>query len=61
MPPLQAAIPFDFYELVAALAPRAFFSNSPYTDPNFNVSGVWAALYALVGSHGTTLTGPRVV
>ena len=34
-------IPFDFYELVAAIAPRPFFSNSPYTDFNFNVSGVW--------------------
>jgi len=40
----KSQIPFDFYELVAALAPRAFFSNSPYTDPNFNVTGVWAAL-----------------
>ncbi len=25
-------VPFDFYELVAALAPRAFFSNSPLRD-----------------------------
>ena len=37
-------IPTDFYEMVAALAPRPFFSNSPYTDFNFNVSGVWTAL-----------------
>jgi dienelactone hydrolase len=37
-------IPFDFEELVAAIAPRAFFSNSPYTDFNFNVSGVWATV-----------------
>ena len=26
---------------VAALAPRPFFSNSPYTDFNFNVTGIW--------------------
>ena len=33
-------VPFDFYELVAALAPRAFFSNSPLWDSNFDYRGV---------------------
>jgi len=33
-------MPFDFYEVVAALAPRAFFSNSPVGDDNFDVRGV---------------------
>lgn len=33
-------IPFDFDEVIAALAPRAFFSNSPKNDSNFNVIGV---------------------
>lgn len=33
-------IPFDFYECVASLAPRAFFSNSPIGDENFDVAGV---------------------
>jgi acetyl esterase/lipase len=33
-------VPFDFYEIVAALAPRAFFSNSPLHDGNFDVAGV---------------------
>lgn len=33
-------IPFDFDEVIAAIAPRAFFSNSPLYDANFNVSGV---------------------
>lgn len=32
--------PFDFYELVGALAPRAFFSNSPLHDGNFDYRGV---------------------
>lgn len=33
-------VPFDFYECVAALAPRAFFSNSPIGDENFDAAGV---------------------
>jgi dienelactone hydrolase len=33
-------VPFDFYEVVAALAPRAFFTNSPLHDDNFAVEGV---------------------
>lgn len=33
-------MPFDFPELIAAIAPRAFFTNSPLQDANFEVSGV---------------------
>lgn len=33
-------IPFDFDEVIAAIAPRAFFSNSPLNDSNFDVKGV---------------------
>jgi dienelactone hydrolase len=33
-------VPFDFYEVVAAIAPRAFFTNSPLGDDNFAVEGV---------------------
>ena len=33
-------VPFDFYEIVASLAPRAFFTNSPLHDSNFDVEGV---------------------
>jgi dienelactone hydrolase len=33
-------VPFDFYEILAALAPRGFFSNSPTKDGNFDVEGV---------------------
>jgi dienelactone hydrolase len=33
-------VPFDFYELIAALAPRPFYSNSPLRDSNFDVAGV---------------------
>jgi acetyl esterase/lipase len=48
-------VPFDFYELVAALAPRTFFSNSPVGDKNFDVGGVKKAeakareVFALLG------------
>jgi pimeloyl-ACP methyl ester carboxylesterase len=33
-------VPFEFQEIVAALAPRAFFSNSPTGDDNFDIGGV---------------------
>ena len=33
-------IPFDFYEVIAALAPRGFYSNSPTDDSNFDLQGV---------------------
>ncbi|MBT5925312.1 MAG: alpha/beta hydrolase [Verrucomicrobia bacterium] len=34
------AIPFDFHELVAALAPRALFVSAPKSDDNFNWQSV---------------------
>ena len=37
-------VPFDFYEVVAALAPRAFFSCSPLNDDNFDITGVKKAI-----------------
>ncbi len=33
-------VPFDFYEFVAALAPRPFFICAPQHDSNFDVTGV---------------------
>lgn len=33
-------VPFDFYEIIAALAPRGFYSNSPTHDSNFEIAGV---------------------
>ncbi len=33
-------VPFDFYELVGVLAPRAFLTSSPLRDHNFDVRGV---------------------
>ena len=37
-------VPFDFYEVVAALAPRTFVSISPLHDSNFEVNGVRKAV-----------------
>lgn len=33
-------LPIEFDEIIAAIAPRAFFSSSPVNDANFNVEGV---------------------
>lgn len=33
-------VPFDFYEILGALAPRGVYSNSPVHDDNFDVGGV---------------------
>ncbi|WP_245189539.1 alpha/beta fold hydrolase [Lunatimonas salinarum] len=37
-------LPFDFTDIISILAPRAFFSNSPTGDGNFDVKGVKHAL-----------------
>jgi dienelactone hydrolase len=39
-------VPFDFPELIAAIAPRAFFTSSPVRDDNFDVGGVRDAIAA---------------
>jgi acetyl esterase/lipase len=33
-------VPFDFYEILAVIAPRGIFSNSPVRDSNFELEGV---------------------
>ena len=33
-------VPFDFYEVLAAIAPRSIFVNAPAGDSNFEVTGV---------------------
>lgn len=49
-------VPFDFYEILAALAPRGVYSNSPIHDSNFDVDGVKKAfrkaedIYTLFGA-----------
>lgn len=51
-------VPFDFQEVLAAIAPRPIFSNSPLHDDNFAVVGVRKAvpeverIYKLLGAPG---------
>ena len=33
-------VPFDFYEVLAAIAPRSVFINAPQHDSNFDIAGV---------------------
>ncbi len=46
-------VPFDFYEVLGAIAPRGIYSNSPVRDSNFEIGGVRkaydkvAAVYAI--------------
>ena len=50
-------IPFDFYELIAALAPRVVFVNAPLGDTNFqwrSVDRVVAFAKLLYERHGAT-------
>ena len=58
-------ISFDFYEILAAIAPRAIFSNSPIKDSNFDITGVRKAfskatkIYTLLkADKNLTLTTP---
>ena len=37
-------LPFDFYEVLAAIAPRGIFSCSPTRDSNFDIGGVRKAI-----------------
>jgi predicted dienelactone hydrolase len=40
-------MPFDFAEVIAAIAPRAVFVNAPLHDDNFDISGVHDVLNAV--------------
>ena len=51
-----ARVPFDFTEVLAAMAPRPVFINAPLHDANFDVTGVYdcvnaaTPVYALFGA-----------
>jgi acetyl esterase/lipase len=52
----EQKIPFDFDDVIAAIAPRAVFSNSPTNDTNFDYKGVEkgisavSAVYKILGA-----------
>jgi dienelactone hydrolase len=54
-------VPFDFPELIAALAPRAFFTSSPLHDANFEVEGVRACITAAREVYELARTPDRLV
>jgi dienelactone hydrolase len=41
-----AKMPFDFTEIIGAIAPRALFINAPLRDSNFEISGVYDCVNA---------------
>ena len=41
-----AKMPFDFTEIIGALAPRPIFINAPLKDSDFEVSGVYDCVNA---------------
>jgi len=53
-------MPFDFHEIVAALAPRPLFVNAPTKDANFDVRGVKEAVEAALPVY-RLLGAPRAV
>ena len=59
-------VPFDLQELVAALAPRAFFSSSPVRDEWFSVKGVKRTepeireVYSLLGASDAFVVRIRI-
>lgn len=44
-------LPFDFPEIIASLAPRAFFTNSPKNDSNFDVQGVHKGMTTITAAY----------
>lgn len=56
-----ARMPFDFPEVLAAIAPRAVFVNAPRMDSNFEVSGVVDCLRAAAPVYGLFNAEERLV
>lgn len=56
-----AEMPFDFTEVLAAIAPRAVFVNAPVGDANFELSGVKDCLAAAGPVYDLLGAGSRLV
>lgn len=54
-------VPFDYYGLIAALAPRGFYSASPLHDNNFEVAGVRKVMTAVQPIYALYQAEPRLV
>jgi dienelactone hydrolase len=53
-------VPFDFPELIAAIAPRSFFASAPVHDDNFDCDGVKEAIAAARGIYELHGEGDRL-
>lgn len=53
-------IPFDFDEAIAAIAPRAFYSNSPLGDHNFAIDGVKEGVARITAVYRFLAAEPRL-
>lgn len=56
-----ARVPFDFPEIIAALAPRGLFVNAPLHDGNFDVAGVRRCLAAAAPEYARHAVPDRLV
>jgi pimeloyl-ACP methyl ester carboxylesterase len=54
-------MPFDFTEVLAAIAPRAVYVNAPVGDDNFDVTGVKDCLFAAGPVYGLYGAADRLV
>lgn len=52
--------PFEFHELLMAIAPRAFFSSSPVGDKNFDVNGVKEGIWLAQMGYNFLNAGDRL-
>jgi len=54
-------MPFDFPEVLAALAPRPLFINAPLHDSNFDVSGVYDCVNAALPVYKLFNAGDKII
>ena len=54
-------LPFDFHEVLAAIAPRSIFVNAPQHDDNFDVGGVRKVVAEAVRAFAVTGAPERLV
>jgi dienelactone hydrolase len=54
-------MPFDFTEIIGAIAPRALFINAPLRDSNFEISGVYDCVNAAKPVYDLFKAGNKLV
>jgi dienelactone hydrolase len=54
-------MPFDFTEILGAIAPRALFINAPLKDSNFDISGVYDCVTAAKAVYKLLKADKRIV